>query len=183
MSCTEITLFNKEGIAIETIDIKNAFRGAMAIWQILEKKYLPEYIPNWAKDYPKSYIDENFGTFTRTSGLDKKALKEIWDIPKGENVSRIDKIVMYSTYDHILCKRENFAELIEAFEKFEGVTSLKEQAEAIRNLPDDITAVGWNQTNVCKNTWINYEYDEEKDEHRSYNYNKDDEHYFIFDEV
>ena len=43
--------------------------------------------------------------------------------------------------------------------------------------------VGWNQTSVNCDTWEGYSYDEDKDETIPYNCLKQDEHYWLFDEL
>lgn len=40
MSYTEIVGFNKEGNTYSQADIRNAFRGAMAIWRAMEENIL-----------------------------------------------------------------------------------------------------------------------------------------------
>ena len=48
MSYTEIYGFDKKGDAYYYNSVKNAWRGGMAIWQYLEKKYLPPYYSKYA---------------------------------------------------------------------------------------------------------------------------------------
>ena len=100
-------------------EVRNSYRGAMAIWIILEKKYLPS-------------------------------------LPKPDRLSYNEKIVLLSTFDNVLIKRENFKKVIDAFNSFEGETSLKEQAKIIQDFNEDkdITAIGWNQTSVNCSPWI-----------------------------
>ncbi len=47
MSSTEIFGFDKEGNAFGQADVNNAWRGAMAIWRILEERYLPPHRPSY----------------------------------------------------------------------------------------------------------------------------------------
>ena len=47
MSYTEIFAFNKEGNAYMAGMARNAWRGAMTIWNIMEERHLPPYIPEY----------------------------------------------------------------------------------------------------------------------------------------
>ena len=49
MSYTEIFAFNKEGNAYMAGMARNAWRGAMTIWNIMEERHLPPYIPEYVK--------------------------------------------------------------------------------------------------------------------------------------
>lgn len=180
MSCTEINIFDNSGESVDTFEVKNAFRGAMAIWGILEKKYLPEYVPDWAK----VLSDEGRRNIFKDgiSRIVNGDMQDVWNLQNDNRLSRHEKIVLLSTFDNVLVKKENFNELIEAFEQFEGETSLKEQSEIIKNLGDNITAIGWNQTSVCHNKWNGFiiESDDE-DILIKYNYHKDTDHWWMFD--
>jgi len=157
MSCTEIFGIDKNGDLSEIDETGNAFRGAMAIWTIMEERYLPSL----EKPY---WMTEEREYYSRLSSFgDDNMMQEIWDIPKSDKVSRIDKIVMCTTFDYCIVKRENFDELLEAFDSFEGNTSLKEQAEIIREILDDenIVGVAWNQTSVNDMWHGSYDDDDE----------------------
>ena len=49
MSYTEIFAFNKEGNAYMAGMARNSWRGAMMIWNIMEERHLPPYIPEYVK--------------------------------------------------------------------------------------------------------------------------------------
>lgn len=191
MSYTEVFGFDKEGNAYGENEVKNAFRGAVAIWKILENKYLPEYLPSYAKDYGIRTADEfevRFGyrpsrTAPTLSG--DSPMKEIWGLADNKEVSEIDRICLFTTFDKCLVKKEDFQRVILAFREFKGETSLKEQADILENMVNDenCIAVGWNQTSVNCDIWESYGYDEEKDETIPYNCLKQDEHYWLFDEL
>ena len=170
MSRTEIYGFNKDGKAREIGGVQNAFRGAMAVWNILDKKYLPLFEPEWAMVG---------GEYLRAA--DKVAIKEIWGLFKDEKVSIVDRIVLGSTFDKVIVEKENLPELLKAFREFEGETSLKEQADIIEKNMDRVIAVGWNQTSVNCDTWSNFGgFDEEIDESIPYNILTMDEHWELF---
>lgn len=75
MSYTEIVGFNKQGDAFFLGETKNAFRGAMAIWDIMEKKYLdPLPKPIWMD---QDRYEE--GGYSRTCDMmNPNSIKEIW---------------------------------------------------------------------------------------------------------
>ena len=52
MSYTIIYPFNDKGTCDvdSQVNIKSAFRGAMAIWRILEEKYLPPFRPSYVPE-------------------------------------------------------------------------------------------------------------------------------------
>lgn len=180
--------FKKDGKAEGYIDIKNAFRGAMAIWTIIEEKYLPTFRPSFVPEYI-SNIEEYLGfkpsriipTFNEEEHI--KNMHEIWDLFNSDKVNKIDRIVLGTTFDRVLVKRENFEELISAFENFNSDTSLKEQAGVIKGMlkNKEIIAVGWNQTSICSNQWIQHKYNEENDEYEPYNCLTGENHFWLFD--
>ena len=183
MSYTEIYKFNKNGNAEAIGEIRNAFRGAMAVWSSLEKKYLPEFIPEWAKSFPA----EPGKTYSRISSMNQEDMKEIWGIVKHPDITDTHKIAMNSTFDNVVVKRENLERLLVAFREFEFETSLKEQADLIEAaLKDDpeLLGIAWNQTSVCGDTWDNIGgYDEETEEPIPYNLLKEEKHWFLFEEL
>ncbi len=187
MSYTEIYGFGKDGKAYLEAEIRNAFRGAMAIWGILEKKYLPPYRPMHVPEYISNEQLESFLHYvpTRTAAFTDGAMEEIWNLFDQVNASHTDKIVLGTTLDNVIVKKENFAELIKAFESFEGETSLKEQADIIKRMEqdDNCIAVGWNQTSVNVDSWGACEYDEETDEDIPYSLNTMYKHWYLFQEV
>lgn len=149
MSYTEIYKFKKNGDAVSFAEIKNAFRGAMAVWDILDKKYLPPFKPSWAFSTEQKY----------SRSIDREGAKEIWALHESDKVSETDKIVLGSTFDKVVVLRENIPELIKAFREFEGETSLKEQADLIEmefNKDKKMLGIAWNQTSVNGDNWENF---------------------------
>ena len=148
MSCTELYRFTNKGWPENIGEVKNAFRGAMSVWHILEEKYLPPYNPEWAKSLPASVKHEHY---SRLSVRDKEEdLQEIWDMYKNENMSENDRIVLLSTFDNAVVYRKDIPRLLAAFRHFEGETSLMEQALIIEGALEakDTYAIAWNQTSV-----------------------------------
>lgn len=180
MSYTEIYKFKKDGNAECFAEVKNAFRGAMAIWTNVEKRYLPKYIPTWAMgDTSKEY--------SRTSDFMGGGLKEVWALFDTDKISETDKIVLGSSFDNVVVMKDDLPKLIEAFRNFQGETSLKEQADLIENAfknDDDLLAIAWNQTSVNGDAWQSDEtgLDEYGDEiYLTYNLLKHDKHWNLFE--
>ena len=180
MSYTEIYKFKKDGNAECFAEVKNAFRGAMSVWRIIEKKYLPPYIPTWAiGDTPQEY--------SRASDFTGNGLKEVWGLFDAGKLSKVDKIVLGSTFDNVVVMRDDLPELCEAFRAFDGETSLKEQAEKIfceLQNDDSFLAIAWNQTSVNGDAWESDEtgLDEDGEEiYLPYNLLKHDKHWNLFE--
>lgn len=188
MSYTEIFGFDKEGNAYSAGEVRNAFRSGMAIWNILEQRYLPLYRPAHAPKWvPDDKLESHLGYKpSRCSAfMDRDAMKEVWNLANNKEVLEVDRICLFTTFDKCLIKREDIEKVIKAFNEFDGETSLKEQALILEELLKDenCIAVGWNQTSVNCDIWENYSYDEENDETTPYNCLKQDEHYWLFDEL
>jgi len=163
MSSTEIYGLKKN--TVEYIgETRNSWRGAMAIWIFLEKKYLPKYIPDWVRA-----LNREDQEYSRTAALGRNSpIKEIFDLFQSPKLTKSERIVLGSTFDNVLAKVEDIDKVLQAFREFEGDTTLKEQAniieQAIKKDPE-IVAIGWNQTSVNSDTWASDSYDEEKDEY------------------
>lgn len=188
MSYTEIYSFDKKGNASQAAEIRNAFRGAMAVWKRLEEKHLPPYRPSYV---PAFIPDDRVEEFLRykpsrcTAMMDDGAMKEIWNLADNRDVPENERIILFTTFDKCLVKKEDLPAVISAFRSFDAETSLPEQAGVLEQLlqDEDCIAVGWNQTSVNGDTWANFEYDEENDECIPYNCMNGEEHYWLFDEL
>lgn len=172
MSYTELFGLTKNSVLCIG-EIRNSWRGAMAVWVFLEKKYLPKYTPDWAV---KSNIK-----CSRTTSMDE--IEDIWKLFESTKLTKAERIVLGSTFDKVLVKVEDKDELLLAFREFEGETSLKEQADliekAIKEKPE-IVAIGWNQTSVCGDTWATENYNEETEDYAGYNLETGNKHWFLF---
>lgn len=135
MSYTEIYRITKSGNTKLAGQIRNSFRGAMAIWNALEEKYLPPYAP--------------YG-FKMSRMITDGKMQEVWDLSKDSRLSEDERIVLISTFDNVLVEKKDFNRLCEAFRNFKHETSLTEQAEIIEKLSMDKNTYGvcWNQTSV-----------------------------------
>jgi len=173
MSYTELVGF-KEGKPELSEEIRNAFRGAMAIWTILDETHLPPYYASWDPDK----------RISRASAMmDPNAIKEVWALANDEKVPIDERLVLGTTFDKVLVKRENLPRLIEAFKNFEkkypDQSSISEQTVILETFFEDenVMAVGWNQTSVSDDAWSVYE----EDEQIPYDINTMEGHWFLFE--
>ena len=192
MSYTEIFAFNKDGLCCEEYAIKNAWAGAMAVWGILEEKYLPPYRPSYVPDgMSMQEFEQRFGykpsRLSITAAVEKEnPANQIWNLFENESISMDDRIVLGTTLDRVLVRRNEIGKVIHAFRNFQGITNLKEQADILSKLMQDesISAVGWNQTSANADTWMTAGGLSDNDEGRlPYNYQKQDDHWWLFDEL
>lgn len=190
MSSTEIFCFNKEGLCCQEYAIKNAWRGAMAVWRIMEEEYLPPYRPSYVPaEMPIHEFEQRFGfkpsrlSFTSATKKENPA-KEIWNLFEDQGVAFNDRIVLGTTLDWVLVRTGEIEKVIHAFRNFSGETNLKEQAYILGEIIKDenISAIGWNQTSVNADTWMNAGPFEEG-EQKPYNYLEQDKHWWLFDEL
>lgn len=191
MSHTELFFFNKTGEAWGYAAVNNSWRGAMAIWQHLEKKYLPSLPePGWI-----THDSERHDYYSRTVRVFDTVtlMKEIWDLFWDDRLTEGEKIVLGTTFDGVLVKAEDFEKVIAAFEQFEANTSLKEQAEIIRKAIEsgEYIAMGWNQMSICRDCWANrgVKSSAESGEDagntgpRAYNCLTQNDHWYLFDDL
>lgn len=180
MSCTVIYKFKKNGDADFIGETHNAFRGAMQVWTLLEKKYLPKYTPSWA-------FGDKSQEYSRMSCFDKSGMKDIWGLAEDTRLSEHERIVLNSTFDNVIVFKDEVFKLLAAFRAFEGETSLKEQADIIEdaiNTDEDLIAIAWNQTSVNSDTWESDEIglDEDGEEiYLPYNVFKHTGHWSLFE--
>ena len=182
MSCTELFGLTKNSV-LDIGETQNSWRGAMAVWTILEKKYLPKFIPDWA-----IALGEQNKEYSRVAVVlgDKNSIKEIWDLANSPKLTKSEKIVLGSTFDNVLAKVESIDKLLSAFREFEGETSLKKQADLIEQAikkNSEIVAIGWNQSSVNGDTWKSENYDEEIEEYLGYNLETGKKHWFLIEEI
>ena len=196
MSSTEIFGFDREGYAAKSASVQNAWRGAMCVWRILEERYLQPYIPNYVHSCNWYYPGISAAEVERCLGYKPSRLMPsfggddpmmaIWKLQHNRDVSERDRIVLLTTLDKVLVRKENVPRVIDAFRAFEGETNLGKQADILQTFYDDpeIIAVGWNQTSVNYDTWMRTgDYNEETDEHSPYNCLTGENHWWLFDEL
>ncbi len=164
MSYTEIYGVYTNGDVKKIGEVRNAFRGAMSVWIHLERKYI--------KTKSRSYTDIK---------------NPLWSLYKSEELSLTEKIVLLSTFDSAIVYKKDIEMLYDAYDKFEAITSLKEQADVIKeylSLEDDIIGICWNQTSVNCGTWDSDREIIKNNEYigvEPYNINIDGDHFDIFE--
>lgn len=151
MSYTKIFKFDKQGNSESIGEVKNSWRGSPAIWEIMGNKYCGH----------------------GASMFDIGKMREIWNLVDNPDVPIAERIVLFTTLDKCLVKKEHLEKVIRAFREFEGDTSLPEQADILQELlnDDDCIAIGWHQNNMSCEQWYDY------------NCLKDTKHYWLFDEL
>ena len=190
MSSTDIYGFRQDGTAYLYASVRNSWRGAMAVWNKLEVKYLPPYIPgyikacNWYKPDMKYEEIVTRNGFRPTRLNSEISAREICDLADSPEVSEVDKTVLMTTFDNVVVRKADLPKIIEAFNQFVGETNLKEQAEVLQVMyeDDDCIAVAWNQTSVNADMWVCYSCNEATEESTPYNIFKHDKHWFMFND-
>lgn len=161
MSETELYAVYKNGDVKYYEGVNNSWLGGMHVWNTLNEKY--------------GFNEGLFTGFEKTFGSFNKGRYENYE-----------DIVLGSTFDHVLVKKENFNQLIDNFKLYIENTNggnFSKQIEVIKQMKNDgdIIAVGWCQTSVTGDLWD--EYDEETGENSPYNINEGDKHWYLFDEI
>lgn len=159
MSYTEIYGVKKNGEVIFVGETRNAWRGAMHVWDKLCDKY-----------------GISGGLFSGFENLWKMADKGI--------LTQAENTVLKSTFDNVVVIKGDIPMLLQAFKEFDNQfpnSSLPEQGEIINDEilnDEDMIGVCWNQTSVNENPWTDG-YDEDEDEEIPYNVLKGKRHWFI----
>lgn len=171
MTTTTIYFLQKDDR--KTVDIKNAWRSAMYIWNDVAKRYCG------LERFP-------LGLF----GDDRDKMMAVWNF-NDRNPGIMPEhvaITMLSTMDNILLEPSQWNRLVEAFEKYaveHPDSSFGEQAAAIREVMsqlnvDDLTGIGWRQTSVCDSPWTSYD---EEDELQVYDPSSGDKHCWLMESI
>lgn len=187
----ELVVFDKSG------DCKYEFKvetdiNCMFLWMKLEEKYLPIYRPSYI---PSTIKDEDIEEYLRyrpsrmiaslslSEEEERKLNYEVWDLVFDKRLTKAERLVMATTFDRSLIKKEQLPDIIEAFKTLNEEYKLSGQIELLDrfNSMEDIIAVGWNQTTVNRNMWLYNRYDEENDTTYPYNCLKGDYHCWIID--
>ncbi len=204
MSFVHIFSFDSSGFAHKAGEVRNSWLGAMAIWRIMEFRYLPPYRPDdllkesW---YRPEMTDDDIRRIcgylpTRVipsfnlSGSSADPIQAIWSLADDPSVPLSDRIVLSTTFDNCLVRKCNIRRVIEAMQEFEREedkweTNLSEQVSILQSIlaDPDIIAVGWNQTSVNADDWeTKGEYDEASGTCAPYNCLTGNKHFWLFDD-
>lgn len=172
MSRTEIYLLEPD--EYELLEFKNAWRGAMYVWNDIAKRYCG------FERFPLGIFD----------GDDERQM-DVWNYGNRhpDKMSEHEAIVLLSTMDHALSEPDQWERLVEAFEKYGAEhpdSSYSEQAEALRAAMEssesrELTGIGWLQTTVCDTEWLPW--DEDGEERRVYDPAHEDSHFWIMSQI
>lgn len=163
MSYTTLYLVPESGSVEDFAEYRNAFRGGYLVWDNMARQYLGE----------------------PASGFMFSGMQPVWDLAGDEGVPEAHRLVMMSTFDKVMVRRENLVRLAEAFERysadFEDPGHIPAQAADLRRLAEEprCFAVCWCQTSVSSDVW----YVVEGEDHRRYDVSRDSDHWFMFDEL
>jgi hypothetical protein len=183
VSQTYLYTVSQKGVVSKHHEFSNSWRGAMWVWMRLREEYFPDHI------FHQEYRYDDPRTIEACKWVMK--YEDIWSLSDDSRLIKQEKIVLGSTYDNVIVKKENLDELIEAFKFFvnkykkdnpPNASSLLEQMEVIEKLKKKKNLLGicWNQTSVNCDAWNGYT---KKGEWRQYNLNKDKGHWFLFDDI
>jgi len=151
----------------------NAFRSAWLVWDTMSKLYLK-------KDAVEFMLKGDH------------AMQPVWDLWKDPSVPESHRIVMASTFDKVMVRRENLERLASAYDAYsravEDAGHIEAMASDLRELARDETcfAVCWCQTSVSADTWmtpVTCECCGETTDSRMYDVSRDEGHWFLFDEL
>jgi hypothetical protein len=163
-------------------EFTNAFRGVWLVWSEMCERYTDKKVAVLMMEQYK----------WREPGEEiKGGMQQVWDLWKDESIPESHRIVMGSTFDNVMVRRENFGRLVAAIEEYAkefNPGTLVEQARAIEKMgaEEDTLAVCWNATSVNASPWQVCEEnpeDEDWPEYRPYNILTEDKHWFLFERL
>jgi hypothetical protein len=170
MSYTTLHLVKEGGIE-NYREFANSWGGAMFIWDSLCKRYFPGQVP-----------------YTLIFG---GGTENLWGLAQRKDVALNDRVVLMTTFDRAMVRKENLLDLANRFEQFvkdhpnpSVVCSLPDQAVAMRKIAAEQDCVGvcWTQTSVSGDVW--YVGDELGESGlRPYDIAKDKGHFFVYDDL
>lgn len=177
MSSTELLIFYKKKWCLFE-EYHNSYKGAFLLWEELWNKF---------------FSDESFPYLPSDERLEK-----LWRLDQDPRLSRDLKILLCSTFDHFLIKRENIPRFIEAIKNaikndelndFGHFSSYARDLENFLKKKEKFKAIGWIQTTVCDDVWMEFEdkkcrcCGDVKTIKRKYDLSKDKKHRFVFEHL
>ena len=143
MSSTEIYLVKDGAEPILIGRTRNAFRGAMYVWNDIARRY---------------FGLESFPFF------DESEMSKVWNAESTHNLSEHEKIVLNSTMDKITVKISDCEKLCDAFDAYATEhpnSSISEQSKIIRQYATENSeadgVIAWTQTSVSEGWFTDYE--------------------------
>lgn len=144
MSRTEIYAVRQGEPPIKIGECHNAWRGAMYVWNDISQRYFGfEYFPM----------------------EDEDMRSRVWNAHDEKPLSRAEVLVLASTMDNAIVKKEDFVLLLSSFDEYGKIhdgSSLSEQSKIISSsyIPDGY-AIAWLQTSVSECWFEVYDYEED----------------------
>lgn len=137
MSSTLIYAVKQDEEPVLIGEIKNAFRGAMYVWNDISTRYFDlEHFPHF----------------------DDEMQRRIWNAGNEKPLTEAEMIVLASTMDKAVVGKDGVKKLVAAFNEYAVAhehSSIKEQADLIGAFPiKDGYLVAWTQTSVCHDGWF-----------------------------
>ena len=169
MSYTTLYLVPESGEIRTYREYHNASRFAWLVWDTMSKLYLH-----------KGAIE-----FMISGNHADDALQPVWDLWKNPNVPMNHRLVMASTFDRVMVRRENLPRLADAYEQYSKAVKdpghILTMVNDLRSLANDpaCLAACWCQTSVSSDAWRVRESLE--DDSRLYDVSLDNDHWFLFD--
>lgn len=184
MSYTTLYSFRQNGEISEYAEYKNAWHGAMLVWNSMAERY----------NTPFSLMDE-------------KSMQALWGLAGDSKVPLYDRITLATTFDRYVVHAADFKQLRDALREtakwLPSHCHINKQSDDIEKIMElnlkcsdpnlRVIAVGWNATSVV-DTWSSGEYrntyeedingqSSEEEEEVPYNLNKHKLHHNLFEEV
>lgn len=171
MSRTELYVVKKDGELYLHKEFSNSHRGALMLWDNLAEKYL----------------NRKFASL-----LFNKDVKPVWKLDRDLNVPEDLRILLMSTYDWFMIRRENLPLFVTSIRNvlegkyFKDMGHFEYYPEVLEEIykMDDVVAIAWNQTSVVCDMWNIYEECPtcgECNQQRGYNIYKDNKHTFLYE--
>ena len=180
MSYSEVYSFSRDGYAHYYGEVYNANAGSMAVWKILEDKYLDSVDdPYWKIITHGEYVSRIFISMCRA---DNKLIQEIWDLAEPDSqLTEDERIVLRCTFDKCLVKKDMIDNVIQAYEIFEGSTNLKEVAELLKKAREDPELIAIGFAISLSDGWTSKGLPDPDDseERLPYNIFKQEDHWFL----
>lgn len=130
MACTEVyTIRKKDARFVFYSEIPFAFTGAPLIWQTMEEKYLPSLFLD--DDHRRA----GFKYYSRFISGGRDKLHEVWALEYDPRLTQQERIVMSTTYDYAVIRKEDLLEVAEAYESMPWASeNMKQRAKVFREI-------------------------------------------------
>ena len=162
---------NNRGVCHGAHEYGNSWGGAAFVWTALAEKYWP--------------LQPGQQSWQRPVGMGAD-MKPLWALRLNPDVPVHERVVLISTFDRVIVKREDLLWTADCFDKFKAefhtnpeiACSLGSQANDMRAFATDkkVYAVCWQQTSVAEDQWWDHK------RHKAYNIKTNKNHFFLFEQ-